>query len=442
MNNALGKNFNFTSLILFTLPNIIMMIFLSLYTIVDGIFISRFVGTVALSATNMSFPVTCVEMAIGIMLATGGSAVIARQLGEGDIKRAKKNFTFIVTVSFVVGVIIAVVCNIFLDNILIWLGTSSAQFEYCKSYTRILLIFAPAFFLQTVFQTLFVTAGKPLMGLIVIMFAGIANMVFDYVFIVLFKMGIDGAAYATVIGYLIPAVSGILYFLFNKNGSLHFVKFNIDVKMLLKACGNGSSEMVTNIANAVTTFLFNLIFMKFYGEDGVASITIVLYFQFVFQAVFFGFSMGTAPVFSFKYGSNDIGQIKQCFKNSIIFILICAVLSYGSSIILIKPALGIFTIPGTNVYNITLEGFPLFALSFVIMGISIFASSMFTAFSDGKVSAVISMGRTFVFLVGSLLILPVVIGKTGAWLAVPTAELMGVAVSIYYLIVKKVVYKY
>lgn len=442
MSNALGKKFNFISLILFTLPNIIMMIFLSLYTIVDGIFISRFVGTVALSATNMSFPVTCIEMAVGIMLATGGSAVIARQLGEGDINRAKQNFTFIVTVSFVVGVIIAIVCNIFLDNILIWLGTSSAQFEYCKSYTRILLLFAPAFFLQTVFQTLFVTAGKPLMGLIVIIFAGIANMVFDYVFIVLCKMGIEGAAYATVLGYLIPAVSGILYFCFNKRGTLYFVKFNIDGKMLLKACGNGSSEMVTNIANAVTTFLFNIIFMKFYGEDGVASITIVLYFQFVFQAVFFGFSMGAAPVFSFKYGGNDIEQIKLCFKNSIIFILICAVLSYGSSVILIKPALGIFTIPGTNVYNITLKGFPLFALSFIIMGISIFASSMFTAFSDGKVSAVISMGRTFIFLVGSLLILPFVIGKTGAWLAVPAAELLGIAVSIYYLLAKRDVYKY
>lgn len=442
MNNSLGKKFNTLSLILFALPNIVMMVFLSLYSIVDGIFISRFVGTVALSATNMSFPITCVEMAIAIMLATGGSAIIARLLGEGDNKKAKENFTFIVMASLFIGIVVAIVCNIFIDEILLLLGTSEVQFELCKSYTRILLVFAPAFFLQTAFQVLFVTAGKPILGLSVTVVAGVANIILDYVFIVIMDMGIDGAAYGTVMSYVIPAVAGFLYFGLNKKGSLNFVKFKPDWKMLIKACGNGSSEMVTNIANAVTTFLFNIIFMKLYGEDGVASITIVLYFQFVFTAVFFGYSIGVAPVFSFKYGRKDYEQIKENFNRSIVFMLFSGISCYIIAVTAIESALSIFTIPGTNVFDITLEGFPLFALSFVLMGISIFASSMFTAFSNGKVSAIISFGRTFIFLVGALLILPVVIGKTGAWIAVPVAECMGIIISIYYLVSKKKVYKY
>lgn len=442
MNNSLGKKFSFISLLAFAMPNIIMMVFLSLYTIIDGIFISRFVGTTALSAVNMSFPVNCIEMAVGIMFSTGGSAIIARRMGEGDEKTARENFTLIVMLSIAIGIFVAIFCNLFMDNIIILLGTGQAQFDYCKSYTTILVSFAPAFFLQTAFQTLFVTAGKPGIGLLTTVFGGIANMVLDYIFVAKLNMGIVGAAYATVIGYLVPSVCGVLYFSINRNGSLYFTKFKIDYKMLLKSCTNGSSEMVTNLSNAVTTFLYNIIFMYFYGEDGVAAITIVLYFQFVFTAIYFGFSLGTAPVFSFKYGCRDKEQIRAVFRYSIIFIIICSFVSYIASMVVIKPVLKIFTEQYSNVYNIALEGFKFFDVSFVVMGINIFASSMFTAFSDGKVSAIISFCRTFVFLVIALVFLPYVMGKNGAWLAVSVAEMLGVIVSFYYLVSRKNIYNY
>jgi len=441
-NNALAVQFRFPSLLRFAFPNIIMMIFLSLYTIVDGIFISRYVGTLALSATNMVFPVNCLEMAVGIMLSTGGSAIIARRLGEGQEKKAREDFSFLVAVLFVFGAIFAVVGIVFVDEILHLLGTSEAQYELGKIYLLILTAFGPAFFLQTGFQTLFVTAGRPGLGLFVTVLGGVANMVLDYVFVAVCGLGVAGAAYATAASYLIPAVAGLIYFTCCRKGTLYFVRTRADMRMLGKACFNGSSEMVTNIANAVTTFLFNMLFLRYYGEDGVASITIVMYFQFVFSAVFFGFSMGVSPVISFKYGADDRGQLKKIFRYCMIFICICSAGSWLLSLAVIRPALGIFTEAGSNVYSLTMEGFGIYALSFLLMGVSIFASSMFTAFSDGTVSAIISFARTFVFLVGMLLILPVFLGGRGIWLSVPAAELLGLVVAGCFLITKRNTYHY
>ena len=442
MENALARKFGFASLIRFAMPNIIMMIFLSLYTIVDGIFISRYVGTLALSAVNMVFPINCLEMAVGIMLATGGSAVIARKLGEGKEAEAKENFTFLVFVSFLIGVLFAIVCNAGMDNILNLLGTSESQYAYAKLYTRILVSFAPAFFLQTAFQTLFVTAGKPTLGLFVTVCGGLANMVLDYLFVAVLPFGIAGAAYATVAGYMIPAVTGLFYFFLQRKGTLYFVRFQADIKMLLKACFNGSSEMVTNIANAVTTFLFNMLFLHYYGEDGVAAITIVLYFQFVFTAVFFGFALGVSPVISFKYGAADYIQLRSIIRYCMSFTILCSIGTYLISRVSIEPALGVFTERGNQVFAITMEGFGIYALSFLLMGVSIFASAMFTAFSDGVVSAVISFARTFVFLVGMLLLLPAIMGKSGIWISVPVAESFGILIAVWYLIRKRKIYGY
>lgn len=440
--NALARKFHFSSLIRFAFPNIIMMIFLSLYTIVDGIFVSRYAGTLALSAINMSFPVNCVEMAVGIMLATGGSALIARLLGEGREKKAREDFSFLVLVLFLFGVIFAALGNFFIEEILKLLGTSRAQYELCKTYTRILVSFAPAFFLQTGFQTLFVTAGHPGLGLAVTVMGGLANMILDYVFVAALRLGVAGAAFATAAGYLIPAVTGVFYFAFYRKGTLYFVKAQKDFRMLFQACFNGSSEMVTNVANAVTTFLFNMLFLRFYGEDGVAAITIVMYFQFVFTAVFFGFSIGVSPVISYKYGADDREQLKKIIRYCMLFIAACSVGSYALSCLVIRPALGIFTEAGSKVYLLALDGFGIYAVSFLLMGISIFASSMFTAFSDGTVSAIISFARTFIFLVGMLMLLPAVLGGTGIWMAVPAAEGLGVLVAVWYLVRKRNVYHY
>ncbi|WP_455580982.1 MATE family efflux transporter [Dysosmobacter sp.] len=432
--NPLSRQFTAASLLRFALPNVVMMVFLSLYTIVDGMFISRMVGTLALSAVNMSYPLNWLELAAGIMLGTGGSAVIARKLGEGKQADARQDFTFLVIVALAVGVGSAVLGTVFLDPILKLLGTSPAQFALCRTYSRILLLFSPALFLQTVFQMLFVTAGRPGLGLAATVAGGAANMVLDAVFMGPLRAGIAGAALATGIGYCVPAVTGILFFARGRKSLLRFAPFSPRWRMLLRVCGNGSSEMVSNIAGAVTTLLFNLLFLRWWGEDGVAAITIVLYFQFVFSAVYLGFSMGVAPVISYQYGAGDHEQLKRVHRICMGFLLVCSLGMYVLSRGVIGTCLGLFTDPGSTVFAITMEGFPLYAASFLFMGVSIYASSLFTAFSNGVVSAVISFARTLVFLVGALLLLPQLLGSMGIWLAVPAAELLGLGVSAAFLL--------
>lgn len=442
MNNSLAKNYNLFSLIMFALPNMIMMLFLSMYTIVDGTFVSKFVGTTALSSVNMVYPMISLEMAIGIMIATGGSAIIARKMGEKREQEAKEIFTFLITVEILIGILIAVLGNIFINQIIRFLGATSSQFELCKDYAVILFAFAPCFLLQTAFQIFFVTAGKPLFGLIVTLISGITNIVLDYVFIVTLNMGIAGAALATGIGYTITAVVGIFYFIRKKNKNLYFVKPKLNKTVLLNTCINGSSEMVTNLANAVTTFLFNYTFLKYFGEDGVASITIVLYFEFVFTALFFGYSNGIAPIISFKYGEKNIVQLKKLMNSSLIFVSFCSITAFIVSKLIIGNILTIFTSVDSNVYQITISGFKYYLAAFLFMGISIFTSAWFTALSNGKVSAIVSFTRTFIFLVGAIVILPYFLGKTGVWLAVPCAEILGIFISIFYLVKYKKEYQY
>lgn len=437
MDNILAKKFSFSSLIRFVIPNVIMMISLSMYIIIDGMFVSRLINTTALSAVNMVYPAICFEMAIAIMIATGGSAIIARKLGEGKEKEAQKNLSFLIVVEILLGIAIAILGNLFTKEIVTFLGASSTQAPLSMAYAKIIFTFAPAFFLQTAFQTFFVTAGKPTLGLIVTVLAGITNILLDYLFMSPMNMGIAGAAIATGISYCIPAIVGILFFLRAKNNPLHFVKPKFDGEVLLHSCTNGSSEMVTNLANAATTFLFNYTLLKFYGEDGVAAITIILYFQYIFTALYFGYSNGIAPIISFKYGHGDKEQLKSLFKNSMIFLVISSILSNILIRLTITQAITIFTPSMSHVYEIALYGFSLYSLAFVIMGFGIFSSAMFTAFSDGKTSAIISFARTFIFIVGAILILPTILGELGVWIAVPIAELLGVLVSIFFLFKKK-----
>lgn len=442
MNSSLAKKHSFFSLILFTLPNIIMMFFLSLYIIVDGIFIARFVGTTALSAVNMIYPLISLQMAIGIMVSSGGSAIIAKKLGEKKEHESRQNFSLIIAVITFVGIIIALLGNLFINQIIILLGANEIQFDLCRTYGRILLMFSPFFFLQTAFQAFFVTAGKPTIGLIVTVIAGFVNIILDYILIVIFQMGIAGAAIGTGIGYCIPAIIGLFYFGVLRTNTLHFTKPTFDLNVLYKACSNGTSEMISNLSNAVTTFLFNYAFMKYYGVDGVAAITIVLYFQFVFTSIYFGYSMGVAPIISFKYGSGDTLQLKKIFKFSIIFLSFSSIFAYTVSTSILDSILIIFTQKESNVFDIITNGFPIFSITFLFMSFNIFTSALFTAFSDGRISGIISFCRTFVFLVGAILLLPMFLSEKGIWLSVPIAEALGIIVSIFFLIVNKKKYKF
>ena len=321
MANSIAKKFTFFSLLQFALPTMIMMVFMSLYTIIDGIFISRLVGTNTLSAVNIVFPMLSLIIAVGVMLATGGNAIIARQLGEGNKQEARENFSFLLLSGTIGGLLIAAAGTLFLEPLVRLLGATDILFSDCVAYLSITLYLAPACILQLFFQTFFVTAGKPHIGLLLTVSGGIVNIVLDYVFMGPLQMGVRGAALATGMGQLVPTVFGIAYFLFVRH-TLYFVKPRILLKVLAESCLNGSSEMVANFSNAIVTYLFNIIMLKFMGEPGVAAITIVLYGQFLFNALYMGFSMGVAPVISYNHGSRNHPMLRNLFKICIVFICI------------------------------------------------------------------------------------------------------------------------
>lgn len=430
MSNSIAKDFKFFSLLRFALPTMVMMIFMSLYSIVDGIFISRLLGTNALSAANIVYPVISIVFAVGIMLSTGGSALIAKKLGEGKEREAREDFSFLTLVSFLFGIAILLIGNIFIEPIVRALGSTDALLPYCVDYLSVSLLLAPAAMLQMMFQTFFVTAGKPLIGLMLTISGGVANMILDYLFMGPFNMGISGAALATGIGELIPAVIGLFYFLFTRH-SLYLTKPVVRFQVLKESCFNGSSEMVTNLSTAVVTYLFNITMLKFLGEPGVAAITIVLYGQFLFNALYMGFSMGVAPVISYNHGSQNLPLLKRIFKICIGFISISSILITIMALVSSPVIVEIFTPIGSATYDIAKTGFFLFSINYIFAGINIYSSSMFTAFSDGKVSALISFVRTFVLIVLNILLLPYLIGVNGVWLAVPAAEFMTLFLSVY-----------
>lgn len=441
MSNSIAKDFKFFSLLRFALPTMVMMIFMSLYSIVDGIFISRLLGTNALSAANIVYPVISIVFAVGIMLSTGGSALIAKKLGEGKEREAREDFSFLTLVSFLFGIAILLIGNIFIEPIVRALGSTNALLPYCVDYLSVSLLLAPAAMLQMMFQTFFVTAGKPLIGLMLTISGGVANMILDYLFMGPFNMGISGAALATGIGELIPAVIGLFYFLFTRH-SLYLTKPVVRFQVLKESCFNGSSEMVTNLSTAVVTYLFNITMLKFLGEPGVAAITIVLYGQFLFNALYMGFSMGVAPVISYNHGSQNLPLLKRIFKICIGFISISSILITIMALVSSPVIVEIFTPIGSATYDIAKTGFFLFSINYIFAGINIYSSSMFTAFSDGKVSALISFVRTFVLIVLNILLLPYLIGVNGVWLAVPAAEFMTLFLSVYLFYKKRDVYHY
>lgn len=441
MSNSIAKDFKLFSLLRFAFPTMVMMVFMSLYTIVDGIFVSRLVGADALSSVNIVYPVINLLIAAGVMLASGGSAVIAKKMGEGNAKEAKEDFSFLVLIGFILGVLMMILGNLFLEPIVTALGATPVLVDYCMDYLSVCLFLAPACMLQLLFQTFFVTAGKPIAGLILTISGGIANMILDYLFMGPMNMGIKGAALATGIGQLIPAVASLVYFSCF-HGSLHFVRPKFRLKVLMESCTNGSSEMVTNLSTAVVTYLFNMTMLKFLGETGVAAITIVLYGQFLFTAMYMGFSMGVAPVISYNYGRDNRVLLRRIFKICTGFISVSSVVITATALLSTSFIVQIFTPVETETYAIAKDGFFLFSINYIFAGINIFASSMFTAFSDGKTSAIISFVRTFVLLVLNILLLPAIIGVTGIWLAVPAAEFLTVFLSLFYFRQKRNVYHY
>lgn len=439
--SPLSQNFTMKSLLKFALPTILMMIFMGLYTVVDTVFVSRFVNTNALSALNIVCPVVNLIVGLGTMLATGGSAIVARKMGAGEHIRASQDFTLIIIVGVLLSVMIAVFGTACIERIVWGLGASSILFPYCREYLFILLLFMPANILQVLFQNLIVTAGRPGIGMILGVSAGIVNILLDYIFMVPLQMGIKGAALGTGIGYMIPSVINILFFCAKKN-CLHFRRPVIDISVLIEGSINGFSEMVSQAAAAVTTFLFNRIMMKLLGENGVAAITIIIYTQFLLSALYIGFSMGVAPIISYHYGKQDREQLKNVFSICIRFLIFISISVFGIAFVFGSPLVLIFSENGTPVYEIARNGFLIFPFSFLFSGLNIFTSATFTALSNGKLSAILSFLRTFGLITLLLLTLPNLLGVTGVWLSVPIAELFTMIVALVFLNQNKEKYHY
>ena len=415
------QKWNAASLLRFAFPTIVMMVFMGLYTIVDTIFVARFVSTDALSAINIVCPVINLTVGLGTMIAAGGSAVVSRKMGAGLEQEAKEDFTLLVLAAAGIGAAILICGTLWLNPILLALGASERLLPYCRDYLGLLLLFLPANVIQTVYANLFVTAGKPGLGFGLSVLAGLANILLDYVFIVPGGMEIRGAALGTGLGYLIPAAAGTVFF-FRNRGALSFVKPRWRGALLTESCLNGSSEMVGQLAAALTTFLFNLTMMERLGEDGVAAVTIMIYSQFLLNTLFIGFSMGVAPVIGFHYGSGNQEQQRKILSICIRFLTAASLLIFALSVSGGSLVVRMFTPDASRVYEIAAAGFPVFSVSFLFCGFNIFTSALFTALSNGKVSAVLSFLRTFGLLCGGILLLPRLFGITGVWMAVPMAE--------------------
>lgn len=419
--NMLDQKWSAGSLLRFAFPTIIMMIFMGLYTIVDTIFVARFVNTDALSAINIVCPIVNITVGLGTMIATGGNAIVSRKMGAGENQEAKEDFTLLVAAGAVIGFLILLGGILWVDEIVYALGASDVLYPYCKEYLMVLFWFIPANVLQTLFSNLFVTAGKPGLGFGLSVLAGVANIVLDYLFIVVCGLGVGGAALGTGFGYLIPTVVGLAYFA-RSRGTLSFTKPKLRWGVITESCFNGSSEMVSQLATAVTTFLFNHTMMDLLGEDGVAAITIIIYSQFLLNTLYIGYSMGIAPIIGFNYGNRNDVQQKRVFSISIRFIAAASAAVFAVSVLGGSCIVGLFAEETSRVYEIAANGFSVFSFSFLFCGLNNFTSAMFTALSNGKVSAVLSFLRTFGLLVGGIVLLPHILGITGVWLAVPAAE--------------------
>lgn len=433
-------------LLKFAFPTVVMMGFMGAYTLTDTIFIARYAGTDALAAVNVVCPVINLTVGLGTMLAAGGNAAISRELGRGKRKRAQESFTQIVLAGGMLGVMILLAGQIWMDGIIRGLGASEVLYGFCREYLGTLLLFTPANMLQTLFASLFVTAGRPGLGSALAIGAGLINIGLDYLFVAAGGMGIRGAALGTGIGYLLPAAGGMIYFgkrPCGKGGTedrriLKFCSLKRGIhemqerdeslglgpgwRMLAECCLNGSSEMVGQLAAAITTFLFNRVMLRLAGENGVAAITIAIYAQFLLSTLYIGFAMGTAPVIGYHYGAGRYDRLRQLAGGCMKVVFACSVVVFLAAFAGSPWLVRLFAAADSRVYEMAVPGFRIFSFSFLFCGGNIWISAWFTALSDGKTSAVLSFCRTFVFLAGGILLLPRWLGIMGVWLAVPAAE--------------------
>ncbi len=442
MNIQLSEHFTYKKLLRFTLPSIVMMIFTSIYGVVDGFFVSNFVGKTPFAAVNFIMPFLMVLGAVGFMLGSGGSALIAKTMGEGDKEKANRIFSLIVYVGAALGVVIAALGIIFIEPVAVLLGAEGDMIENCVLYGRIILLALPALILQFEFQTFFVTAEKPQLGLIFTIAAGVTNMVLDALFMAVFQWGVAGAAAATAISQAVGGILPLFYFASKNSSLLHLGRTKIDGRVLLKTCTNGSSELMSNISMSVVGMLYNAQLMKFGGEDGVAAYGVLMYVNFVFISAFIGYSVGTAPIVGFHFGALNRDELKNLLKRSTVIIGIFALVMFVLAQVLAYPLASVFVGYDEVLMDMTLQAFKIFSFGFLFAGFAIYGSGFFTALNDGLTSAVISFLRTLVFQIAAVLILPVFFEIDGIWLSSVATEFVAASVSVIFIIAKRKKYGY
>lgn len=442
MKIQLSEHFTYRKLLRFTLPSIVMLVFSSIYGVVDGFFVSNFVGKTAFTAVNFIIPFLMILGAVGFMFGTGGGALIAKTMGEGDDRRANELFSLIVYSSILCGVVLSGVGFLLLRPLAVALGAEGTMLQDCITYGTVLLFAIPAYVLQYEFQCLCVTAEKPNLGLAVTVASGVTNMVLDALFVAVLPFGLPGAAAATAISQCVGGLLPLLYFIRNKDGRLHLGRTHWDARALLKTCTNGSSELMSNISMSLVSMLYNAQLLHYAGEDGIAAYGVLMYVSMIFQAMFIGYSVGTAPVVSYHYGAGAHGELHSLLRKSAVIIAGFAVAMFVGARLLSGPLSRLFVGYDAALLAMTRHAFSIFSFGFLFSGFAIYGSSFFTALNDGLVSAAISFLRTLVFQVLCVLIFPLFWQVDGIWVSLMAAEAMAVCVTVVFLRVKQRAYQY
>lgn len=438
----LDEHFTYKKIGKAVLSPILMMVFTSVYSIVDGVFVSNFVGKTAFAALNLVFPATMILGSLGFMMGAGGSALVAKTLGEGDKEKANKIFSGVVYSTIILGITVSLAVVFFVEPISKLLGATDDMLPYCTVYGQILIGAEVLFMMQNLFQTFFIVAERPQLGFAVTAIAGVTNIILDAAFIAGAKLGLAGAAYATISGQFLGAIIPVIYFACPNKSLLRLGKATFAPRMLLQTVTNGSSELLSNVASSVVSMIYNMQLLKFAGEDGVSAYGIIMYANFIFAAVFMGYAIGVAPIASYNYGAQNRDELKNMFRKSTIINIVAGVIMTVLSVSLARPLSSIFVSYDANLLDMTTFGMRIFSVSFMFMGFNMFTSSFFTALNNGLISAIVSFARTLIFQIAAVMLLPMAFGLTGIWASVIVAEFLSLVLEIIFLVANQKKYGY
>ena len=438
----LSDHFTYRKLLQFVLPSIVMMVFTSIYGVVDGLFVSNYAGKTAFASINLVMPFIMVLGGIGFMIGTGGTALVSKVLGEGDREQANRYFSMMVLFTVLVGAVLTAIGIVFMEPVARFLGATPEMLHDCVLYGRIVISFTAAFMLQNVFQSFLIAAEKPKLGLAATVAAGVTNMVLDALFVAVFHWGIAGAAIATGISQCVGGLFPLLYFLRLNTSKLRLVRTKLELQPILNACGNGSSELMSNISSSIVSMVYNFQLLRYLGEDGVSAYGVLMYVQFIFIAIDIGYSIGCAPIVGFHYGAQNHAELKNMLKMSTRLMCASGLVLTILARVLAAPLAKIFVGYDEGLYTLTCHAFRLFSFAFLFAGFNIFASSFFTALNNGLISAAISFLRTLVCQTSSVLLLPLLFDVDGIWYAITAAEIFATTISVIFLFAKRKKYQY